>query len=484
MNVKALGIYLGRTQRVGVLFQYALPGADVINRFVADDGFIALAAAQPTLSASLLAATPDEQALLWRDVAAREFNGAYSHKGKAWLLPAFFQNLLPEGVFRDHVAALRGCEPTDHFELLAACGKDLPGNVFALPVVLARDALARYVTQNGDALEMSVTADPLEEGVSLSGVQAKLGVIKDGERYVARTRDRDTHIIAKLPVVGQPLLPELEYVSLRLASAAGVSVCQATLEPLEKLAVEHGYDLGDADARTHFLAVVRYDRLPTGRVHCEDFAQVLGVMPENKYSGPRASYLAVAATLLALPGAGEPAVHELLRRILVNEMLGNPDMHLKNMGLWYPDGIHAALPPAYDIVACASMSQRIGHALPILPDALMPRVSAGAKLPKPSLTPGMLRAFTAALGLAEKPATAALTECVKKAGALWPEMIRASPLTAQQKSRLLAHFNAHPAVASLVRRQDRAAAQRPGQKNQAMKEACKSVRKRYSQTKS
>ncbi len=75
-----------------------------------------------------------------------------------------------------------------------------------------------FVTQGQDALEMSVTADPLEEGVSLSGVQPKLGVIRDGERYVGRTKDHDTHIIAKLPVVGQPLLPEVE--ALELAAGA------------------------------------------------------------------------------------------------------------------------------------------------------------------------------------------------------------------------------------------------------------------------
>ena len=460
MNVKALGIFLGNDQRIGVLFQYAMPGAEVINRFVADAAFIRQDR-QPTLSAAFSAATPDEQALLWQDIRAAPFNGRYSQQGKSWLLPSFFQNLLPEGVFRDHVAALRQCEPNDHFELLAACGRDLPGNVYALPVALSRHELARYVTQDGDALEMSVTADPLDDGVSLSGVQPKLGVIREGERYVGRTRDHDTHIIAKLPVVGQPRLPELEFLSLQLARAAGVNVCEAYLEPLELLAVEHGYDLGDADNRTNFLAVVRYDRSPAGRMHCEDFAQVLGVMPENKYAAAQATYLFVAATLLRLPGLGEKTVHELLRRMMVNELLGNPDMHLKNMGLRYPDGVTAEFPPAYDIVGYAAMSKRVGHALPIMPAGYMPkRVAttddAGRPI-KPSLTPAVLRAFTEALGIPEKPAAAALRECVKAAYAEWPEMISRSLLTDQQKGRLLEHFQSHPAVASLARRTYRAA---------------------------
>jgi len=236
MNIKALGIFIGK-QRVGVLFQYALTGeqsredAPVISRFVADEDFVNMAN-PPMISISYLANTPEEQLVFWRDVKSVPFNGRFSNKN-GWLLPAFFQNLLPEGVFRDHVAELRKCSPTDHFEMLAACGKDLPGNVSALPVELSKDEMARYVTQHQDALEMSVTAEPMEEGVSLSGVQPKLGVIKQDDRYVGRTKAQDTHIIAKLPVVGQPRLPELEHLSLQLAAAAGMKVCETYLEPLE-----------------------------------------------------------------------------------------------------------------------------------------------------------------------------------------------------------------------------------------------------------
>src|SRR5690554_5216177 len=129
MNVKALEIRIGAV-RAGVLFQYAPEGAPTVNRYVADQRFMERADA-PTLSLSYLAATPEDQALLWRDYRAPRFNGQLSKDQRSWLLPAFFQNLLPEGVFRDHIAQLRHCARDDHFELLAACGKDLPGNVSA-----------------------------------------------------------------------------------------------------------------------------------------------------------------------------------------------------------------------------------------------------------------------------------------------------------------------------------------------------------------
>jgi serine/threonine-protein kinase HipA len=300
---------------------------------------------------------------------------------------------------------------------------------------------------------MSVTADPLEDGVSLSGVQPKVGAILDGDRYVARTRDHDTHIIAKLPVVAQPLLPEVEDLSLRLAAAAGVEVCEAWLEPLSKLAVLHGYDLGESDPQTRFLAVRRFDRSPAGRIHNEDFAQVLGVMPEDKYGGTPGdaarSYLDVAAVLLGFDSLGEAAVHELLRRLVVNEMLGNPDMHLKNMGLVYPDGVAPRFAPAYDVVAYAAYSRHQGHALALLPAAL---ASTGGRLRQQQLSPAVVRAFCGALRIPEKPAAAAIREAVRAAFRRWPDLVQAAPLTAAQKSRLLAHFHAHPMVQSVAKR--------------------------------
>lgn len=480
MQLKALGIYLPRQQRVGVLFQYALAPDMVITRFVADEDFIRRPA-PPTLSAAFLADSEPEQQALWRDVRSLPMNGRHAGRasprgtapgtgaadsaGRDWLLPAFFQNLLPEGVFRDHVAALRGCDPQDHFEMLAACGGDLPGALYALPVELSRDELARYVTQDNDALEMSVTADPLEQGVSLSGVQPKLGAIRRGERYVGRTRDHDTHVIIKLPVPGQPRLPEVEELSLRLARAAGVDACLAQLEPLDRLDIPHGYDLGEPGASPRFLAVPRFDRSPAGRLHCEDLAQVLGVMPEDKYGerlpaargGGRTSYLDVAAVLLGFPSLGEPAVHELLRRLVVNELLGNPDMHLKNIGLLYPgaDGRQPVLSPAYDVVAYAAFQPNHGHALALLPPGRMPPAKApapGETPAKPQLSPAVLRAFCEALAIPEKPAAAVLRDAVRRAVQAWPALIEDSELTPAQRQRLLAHFNAHPMVVSLRRR--------------------------------
>ncbi|WAC71509.1 type II toxin-antitoxin system HipA family toxin [Roseateles sp. SL47] len=447
MNVKGLTIYLGQ-RRLGVLFQYPLSHDHTVHRFVADDDFLS-DPRQPILSLSFRAGDPQAQAAFWKATAAAPLNGTLSKDPqRGWLLPAFFQNLLPEGPLRSRIADMRGCSPDDHFELLAATGKDLPGDVHAMPAELDRSQLERLITQNNDALEMSVVAAPMDDAISVSGVQAKLAVLRDqGGRFVARTKLADDtgarHVIAKLPVAEFPSLPELEDLSLRMANAAGVQVVEAELAPLALLAEEHHYDLGDVNSRTRFLAVYRYDRdaaTPTRRIHCEDFAQILGVQPEDKYSQ---DYLTIAAVMMATPSLGEAAVHELLRRILVSDLMGNPDMHLKNIGIRYTDPQAPDLPPAYDLVAYAAYPIGIkGRALRLMP-ARAAAAGGSSKNdvdPKAALSPVVVRDFCARLGLPEKPAWATLRRCAQRAFDAWPALIRDADITNKMKQRLLARL--------------------------------------------
>ena len=98
----------------------------------------------------------------------------------------------------------------------------------------------------------------------------------------------------------------------------------------------------------HALAVERFDRKPDGgRVHMEDFAQVFGVFPDDKYQ--KRSYANIAQVLAA--EAGEDGVNDFMRRLVFSVLIGNGDMHLKNWSLLYPDGRRPILAPAYDYVS-------------------------------------------------------------------------------------------------------------------------------------
>lgn len=165
-------------------------------------------------------------------------------------------------------------------------------------------------------------------------MQPKVGLVEQGGLYLSRKPKGVSRIIGKLPQIDRPMLPELEQLSLSLAKAAGANVCEYTLEPLSKLAIEHNYPM---DGSSKFLAVTRFDRDGEKRIHCEDFAQALGVDPQHKYTG--ASYTAMAALMMRYPTSlGTTAVHELLRLITINQLMGNSDAHLKNFCLLYPDG--------------------------------------------------------------------------------------------------------------------------------------------------
>ncbi|MDO9402170.1 MAG: type II toxin-antitoxin system HipA family toxin [Polaromonas sp.] len=428
MNVKILEISLG-ARRFGKLFQYA-----DLCRFVAEPELVANPPPE-VLSLSMVASDPAAQSALWSDVKNPLFNA------QGGPLPTFFQNLLPEGVLRTHIAQLRGCRENDHFELLAACGGDLPGAVSARPVSVDRGTLQRLITQDQDALEMSVVELPLPQGISVSGVQPKLGLRRQGGRYVARTRaGASTRVIAKLPVAGRPHMPQLEMLSLQMAGAAGVEVCHAELAPLSAIAAEHSYALPD---EPEFLAVTRFDRDGARRIHFEDFAQVLAIEPMRKYS---ASYLDMALAMRAFASLGEDAVLELIRRLVVNDLLGNPDAHLKNFGVLYPDGVAPRLAPAYDIVAYAALQGVEGHALPLLPapTATTKRTAM--------FTPANVRAFCFSAGLHEPLVRRVIADTARLARDAWPAMIDGSTLPAPWKKRLQQRLQAHPLLQSMRKR--------------------------------
>jgi serine/threonine-protein kinase HipA len=468
---------------VGHLFFYGENQPNGVLRFVPAEPYVA-SDEREVLSLLLTDETAQETRRHLQDITAAEFNGRRQANGPTndkglppMMLPSWFQNLLPEGAFRKHIAELRGCAETDHFELLAACGTDLPGAVYAMPVQNATEDLKRrLVTQDNDAIEASVVEIPLVEGISLSGVQPKLGVNKDeGGRYVARTKlNQSTHVIAKLPAVDYPLMPEVEHVSMQLASLAGVNACETELVPLEQLFAEHDYDLGAPNVKTtNFLAIPRYDRSAATRIHAEDFAQALGFMPHEKYSKD-VSYSTVMQYCLEFESLGEPAVLELLKRIAVNELIGNPDCHLKNIGVYFPDGRNPRLPPAYDIVAHHVYNGAVGHALYILPQdqqkeleemqrQQMERefIKANGKPPEGKdvpaklllLRPSTLKALAEEVGLPYKQFQATANSVVTEAAAKWPAAIDASSITPNQKTKMKAHLERHPAVQSVRRRE-------------------------------
>lgn len=432
MQLRTLQVRIG-TRPVGILFQYG-QGANAITRLLPDATYWNDAAA-PVLSWAAHTSSEADRMAFWRNPETQGF-----FNGSNGLLPCFFQNLLPEGPLRRHLEQLRGCDRDDHFEILAACGTDLPGNVYVSPVDLNRSQVAGIVTQNNDALEASVVAEPMAEATSLSGVQPKLSLVETGGRYVARTKLTDEehkngiHVIAKLPTVEYPYLPEVEALSMQLAEVVGIRVAKTRLAPVDSITAEQPFWLDD---QRQFLAVERFDRKDgLAHIHCEDFAQIVSAFPDEKYTHVAASYAIMGKLMLQTMGMQQEALAELLRRVTVNELLGNYDAHLKNFGVLYRDGLTPHLSPAYDVVAYSCYLTGKGHALKIH--------SQGARHQK--LSPATIRAFSEESGMYHSLAQKTVSTTVKETCLQWPSLIHASTLPLPFKDKLLSHFEGNDMV--------------------------------------
>lgn len=151
--------------------------------------------------------------------------------------------------------------------------------------------------------------------------------------------------IVKLPAREFEGVPENEYAMMTLAGLVGIDVPAVRLVDVREIG--HLPDGMDA-LRGQPLAVHRFDRLPDGTpVHMEDFAQIFGVYPDNKYK--KASYMNIASVIAA--ESNDDDIAELIRRLTFSALIGNADMHLKNLSMLYPDKRNAVLAPAYDLVS-------------------------------------------------------------------------------------------------------------------------------------
>lgn len=269
---------------------------------------------------------------------------AYSPRTYATRVPPFFSNLLPEAHLRTYLAAQAGVKPEREFFLLAALGADLPGAVTVTPLG-EEGAPAAPPETAASGRPADEPAEPVLK-FSLAGVQLKFSALREatGGLTIPAGGTGGSWIV-KLPSAEHASVPENEFAMLELARAAGIAV-----PPIRLILVEEIKGLPRDAARIggQALAIERFDRGPGGqRIHMEDFAQVFGVFPHDKYDSR--SYANIAAVLWA--ETGEQGTYEFLRRLVFTVLIGNGDMHLKNWSLLYPDGRTPELSPAYDFVS-------------------------------------------------------------------------------------------------------------------------------------
>jgi serine/threonine-protein kinase HipA len=252
-------------------------------------------------------------------------------------VPPWFANLLPEGPLRDLIADRAGVDKSRSLFLLRLLGDDLPGAV-------------TVTSTNGDQVTQSMVAEPELDSFallrfSLAGVQIKFSALRAEDRGLTiPVEGRGGNWIVKLPDQRFPRVPENEYSMMEWARMAGIDVPETQLTPVGEI---DGLPDEFADIGGQAFAIRRFDRLNGGRIHIEDFAQVLGIPPRRKYGATNFdTILRTVFTLCGLEDAGE-----FIRRLVFMIAIGNSDAHAKNWSLIYPDGHSARLAPAYDLVA-------------------------------------------------------------------------------------------------------------------------------------
>lgn len=327
-------------------------------------------------------------------------------------VPPFFSNLLPEGHLREYLAKRAGVNPEREFFLLAVLGADLPGALVIAPFEGGEQKVEAEHDREPDHERREDDHGETPLRFSLAGVQLKFSALMEapGGLTVPASGTGGSWIV-KLPSARYKFVPENEFAMLELARRVGITV------PENKL-VDVGNIKGlPAEAHTvegKSLAVKRFDRLPDGKpVHMEDFAQVFGQFPEDKYK--HRSYANIAAVLWA--EIGEEAVAEFVRRLVFSVVIGNADMHLKNWSLLYPDRRTPALSPGYDFVAT----------LPYIPDDDL-ALSFGGSKSLHDITPDQMRRFADTARIPASQLWQIAVETAGRTAAAWKKLEHADLL--------------------------------------------------------
>lgn len=251
-------------------------------------------------------------------------------------LHPFFDNLCAEGWLKNVQARALGLRGDDRFPLLLAFGTDLAGAVS----IIDPDPAGNIQIDHNDPDNIAA----LSARASLSGIQPKLGAIKEGRVFRPVRRGERATYIAKLP---SPMLHDilgLEYITTQACAALLKKdmVAEMTLAPLQGVS-------------ERALFIKRFDRTDDGRkIHFEEFNQLLGNRSEDKYE---ACYEHMADFIIQNADICLRAECDtLFRRVMACILTGNTDAHLKNFAMEHTkSGLRLA--PCYDLVATACYPQ-------------------------------------------------------------------------------------------------------------------------------
>jgi serine/threonine-protein kinase HipA len=259
----------------------------------------------------------------------------------------FFRELLPEGRMLTRLAQQSGLAEQDVIGLLRRYGRDVAGalqiwdtDVPGEPKQPALEALssAGVAEMLAHVQQNPLGNKPAGGKTSLAGVQDKIVLARtDGGWNRVIDGWPSTHIL-KPESRDYPTSIYDEEFGARFARAVGLAPFSTWIEDFDGVPA---------------VVIERYDRspdAPQGRVHQEDFNQVLGAAGDQKYQkfGGRVSLERIARVFSASGDNG--SLKRLFKLVVLSVAVGNLDMHAKNISLLHRRDGTMTLSPAYDVV--------------------------------------------------------------------------------------------------------------------------------------
>ena len=338
-------------------------------------------------------------------------------------IPPVLSNLLPEGALREVAAQALRCHTNNEFSILAYLGSNLPGAVIAHPIK-AGDMPAWALEQRLSTEPQQIDVKHADTKFSLAGVQMKFSSSHlDGRYHIDQEISEDMWII-KTPSTIHKGVPVNEYTCMKLAEAAGANIPEVRLIELSELAGLPSIKLPDEQ---YAYGIKRFDRSDKGRIHTEDFAQVFGLYPSDKYQ--RVNYEQLGRVLYQSSSERLKDIQQMARRLLINVLLGNGDAHLKNWTLIYHDQISPRLAPLYDVVFTAPYIEHDSLALNMVGTKQWSEIT--------------MKHFEVWAEKAGAPWVAIkphLNDVMNLARKNWLELLQALPMDAEQKLALKQHW--------------------------------------------
>lgn len=257
----------------------------------------------------------------------------------------FFEELLSEGAVRTQLAANARVDDNNTVALLARYGRDVAGALQiwdAFDPTEPRTPETRRVTDTEIAgMFDEVRTNPLgNKGrrrlSSLAGVQDKVLLTQvDGQWAEPLDGFPSTHILKPQSGRHRTLIFDEEYGS-RFARGHGLASFSTRI---------------DVFAGRSALVIERYDRDGLGgRIHQEDFNQVLGYRGDGKYEQQPGDNRLRRIAMVLREHANLEEVKKLARMLVLSTAIGNLDMHAKNLSILHTKRGEVLLAPMYDVV--------------------------------------------------------------------------------------------------------------------------------------